>query len=371
MPERQALIDQTQALLQRVARLRPDPWDRRGADEICGQCQDLADIALDADQDDLGEALLGYSAYLSSFVEGALTPNSEQLAQLAALAESLVEAGERLQQRATVTDLVQAPSVLAPEGTVIWAAGLPAAVGARLTEALARVGKQLGLVDSAAQLAAALGEGRVLAVVLYRSQLGQWQQLLNSTERKPGGSLPPLLCIGEDDRMGYRLQALRAGAEGYYTAGADEALLARRVADVVEDHTLPYRVLLIDDDATITMFCETVLRHNGMQTRVVNQPLLTFEALDDFQPDVILVDLYMPDVNGLEMLALLRSDPRTLFAPVILLSGDDDVERRFDALHLGGDDFLTKPIRPRFLVAAVTNRARRARWIRRELRGEA
>ena len=367
MDPQPALLEALATQLQRIRQLRPSPWDRRQAEDLCLDCQDLADQALEHDHDDLGEALLAYSAYLSSFVEGLMVPNGEQLAQLRTLAEALSEAAERLQHRAEVADLVPEPAVLAPAGTVIWAVGLPGSVLDGLRRALERLGQPLGVVEQASQLAAAIQAGQVLAVAVHRPALTDWQALLAGVERK---STPALLCVGEDSRMAYRLQALRAGAEGYYTAAGGQQALARRMVDLREDHTLPYQVLIVDDDATITMFCETVLRHNGMQARVVNQPLRVFEALDDFEPDVILVDLYMPDVNGLELLALLRSDPRTLFAPVILLSGDDDVERRFDALHLGGDDFLTKPIRPRFLVAAVTSRARRARWIKREMRGE-
>jgi PleD family two-component response regulator len=91
------------------------------------------------------------------------------------------------------------------------------------------------------------------------------------------------------------------------------------------------------------------------------------QALHNFTPDVILADLYMPQISGFELLALFRAHPRTAFTPVVLLSGDSDMEKRFAALHIGGDDYLTKPIRPRHLVAAVTGRARRARWMRREL----
>lgn len=362
------LLDRLNALLRRARSLCPDPWDRPAADALCTAAQDLADEALEADRDDLGEALLGYAAYLSSFVEGALVPNGEQLAQLNALADALAEARGRLQTRSPVVDLVQAPAVLAPEGTVIWAVGLAQPVMTRLNSGLTAMGHALGSVDVASKLRAPLAEGRVLAAAVSRAALPAWQALLaEPSTGKAARARPPTLCIGEDSRMAYRLQALRAGAEGYYTAGSDDMTLARRLVDLIEDHTVPYRVLIVDDDASITMFCEAVLRHNGMQAKVVNQPLHLFEALEDFDPDVILVDLYMPDVNGLELLALLRSHPGTLFTPVILLSGDDDVERRFDALHLGGDDYLTKPIRPRFLVAAVTSRARRARWIRREL----
>jgi CheY-like chemotaxis protein len=366
------LLDRFNTLLQRARGLRPDPWDRPAADALCADVQDLADEALLADQDDMGEALLGYAAYLSSFVEGALVPSTEQLAQLEALVDTLAEARGRLQTRSPVVDLVQAPAVLAPEGTVIWAVGLEQSVKARLRSGLAAMGHALGCVDAAEQLRGPLIDGSVLAAAVSRSGLPAWQALLAQAGTGQGAHVTPTtLCIGEDSRMAFRLQALRAGAEGYYTGGEDDMTLARRMVDLVQDHTVPYRVLIVDDDASITMFCEAVLRHNGMQAKVVNQPLQLFEAFEDFDPDVILVDLYMPDVNGLELLALLRSHPGTLFTPVILLSGDDDVERRFDALHLGGDDYLTKPIRPRFLVAAVTSRARRARWIRRELSAHA
>jgi len=127
-------------------------------------------------------------------------------------------------------------------------------------------------------------------------------------------------------------------------------------------------VLIVDDDASMTLFCGSILRHNGMETRAVNAPEAALEALSDFIPDVIIADLYMPEISGLELVALFRAHPKTLFTPVILLSGDDDAEKRFDTLIIGGDDYLTKPIRPRHLVAAVASRARRARWLKRELK---
>jgi DNA-binding response OmpR family regulator len=56
---------------------------------------------------------------------------------------------------------------------------------------------------------------------------------------------------------------------------------------------------------------------------------------------------------------------------VVLISGDEAEERRFETLTAGGDDYLIKPIRPKHLVAAVTGRAQRARWLRRALRNSA
>jgi PleD family two-component response regulator len=110
-----------------------------------------------------------------------------------------------------------------------------------------------------------------------------------------------------------------------------------------------------------------VLRHNHLDARAVASPEEALHALHEFTPDIIVADLYMPQISGFELLALFRAHPRTAFTPVVMLSGDEDAEKRFAALHIGGDDYLTKPIRPRHLVAAVTSRARRARWMRREL----
>jgi PleD family two-component response regulator len=115
------------------------------------------------------------------------------------------------------------------------------------------------------------------------------------------------------------------------------------------------------------LYCASVLRHNNLDAQAFATPEEALQALHHFTPDVILADLYMPQISGFELVALFRAHPRTAFTPVVLISGDSDTEKRFAALHIGGDDYLTKPIRPRHLVAAVTGRARRARSMRREL----
>jgi len=351
-----------------AAALKPTPWDRSAASDLCEQSQDLADEVLDLGRDDLAESLLGYAAYLSSFVEGSMVPNVEQAAQLKALGEAVAEAIERLRQRAPVTDLLQAPSVMVSAAPEICLVGIDQVQAGILSSALATLGLACSVAGNAKTQLEKLRRDEVLAAAVDRRALGAWQALLDRASKvEPNFVRPPTLSVGPEDRLEWRLDAMRGGAEGFYVLPEEMSRVARRLTDLVHDRTQPYRVLIVDDDTSITMFCDAVLRHNGMETKTLNQPMEIFTALADFEPDVILVDLYMPDVNGLELLALLRSNARTLFTPVIVLSGDDDVERRFDALHLGGDDYLTKPIRPRFLVAAVTNRARRARWVQREL----
>jgi PleD family two-component response regulator/EAL domain-containing protein (putative c-di-GMP-specific phosphodiesterase class I) len=181
--------------------------------------------------------------------------------------------------------------------------------------------------------------------------------------RLEAGHRVALLAILEHDDLGARLDALRAGADHALprTLGL-HALLAQAeplLKDEIGD--APYRVLVVDDDATQAAFAETVLRRAGMQTRTVVEPLATLDELERFQPDLILMDINMPGADGLELTALIREREAFVATPIVFLSGDPDTDRQYAALDAGGDDFIAKPVRPRHLIAAVGNRVRRAR----------
>jgi len=85
------------------------------------------------------------------------------------------------------------------------------------------------------------------------------------------------------------------------------------------------------------------------------------QAIAEHRPDLILMDLHMPGLDGMRLTALIRQNPQQQLLPIVFLTGDPDPERQFEVLDSGADDFLTKPIRPRHLVAAVANRIRRSR----------
>ncbi len=181
------------------------------------------------------------------------------------------------------------------------------------------------------------------------------------------GSVLNLLAYSNEDSMELRIKALKGGARGFFVMPAENQRLQRRLMDILLDRRLGYRALIIDDDRSTTLTVATVLRRHGMQCDTIEDPTRTLALIERSKPDVIIVDMFMPGMTGLDLLSVLRSHPLTTATPVILLSGDDDIDRRFDTLMAGGDDYLTKPIRPRHLVSAVIGRARRARWMRREL----
>jgi len=128
-----------------------------------------------------------------------------------------------------------------------------------------------------------------------------------------------------------------------------------------QDTDTPYRILIVEDDRGQALFAQSVLHGAGMQAEVQMQPDGVVEAIARFKPDLVLMDLHMPGKDGMTLTMLIRQQPEHLHLPIVFLTGDPDPERQFEVLESGADDFLNKPIRPRHLIAAVSNRIRRAR----------
>lgn len=127
------------------------------------------------------------------------------------------------------------------------------------------------------------------------------------------------------------------------------------------DTESPYRVLIVEDDRGQALFAQSVLHGAGMQAEVQMQSDGLLDAMRRFRPDLVLMDLHMPGKDGMSLTMLLRQQPEYLHLPIVFLTGDPDPERQFEVLESGADDFLNKPIRPRHLIAAVSNRIQRAR----------
>ena len=123
----------------------------------------------------------------------------------------------------------------------------------------------------------------------------------------------------------------------------------------------PYRVLVVEDDRSQGLFAHGVLSGAGMQAQVVGVPEEVMQAMAEFGPDLVLMDLHMPGISGTELTGMIRADPAFAHTPIVFLTGDPDPEKQYEVLESGADDFLSKPIRPRHLIAAVQSRIKRAR----------
>lgn len=175
----------------------------------------------------------------------------------------------------------------------------------------------------------------------------------------------PLVVYTSTNNLETRLGAIRAGAVEYMVKPVDVADLVRVLDNVTQGSVSePYRVLIVDDDATLATHTELVLQGAGMETFVVTDPMTILDALEKVAPELILLDIYMPGTSGKEIASVIRQSEEYAGIPIVFLSSEVDKEKQLSAMKLGADDFLTKPIRPSHLISSVSSRAARFRELR-------
>ena len=113
----------------------------------------------------------------------------------------------------------------------------------------------------------------------------------------------------------------------------------------------PSRVLVVDDEENITFLLDSALRHFGFEVRVASTGRDALAQVEAFVPDVMLLDVMLPDLDGFEIVRRLRLDGHKV--PVLFLTARDAVDDKVRGLTLGGDDYVTKPFSLEEVVARV------------------
>ncbi|SDJ49360.1 DNA-binding response regulator, OmpR family, contains REC and winged-helix (wHTH) domain [Frankineae bacterium MT45] len=116
-------------------------------------------------------------------------------------------------------------------------------------------------------------------------------------------------------------------------------------------------ILVVDDDTTVAEVVVSYLRRAGHTSTVLGDGQLALDALADATPDLLILDVMLPSVDGLKICAMLRENHPDL--PIIMLTALADAEDRIAGLEMGADDYLTKPFSPRELVLRVDSVLRR------------
>lgn len=176
--------------------------------------------------------------------------------------------------------------------------------------------------------------------------------------------VPVLFLSVRDDEVS-RLAAVRAGANGYFLKQDDPArMVAMLDLLITRKPQNPYKLLLIDDDVELTAYYQIKLESVGIQISVMNTAVGAIAKLSEILPDIILLDISMPEINGLEIGALIRQYPDFNHIPIIYLSASSGESIHLEAMRLGGDEFLNKPVEPDFLCNLLLARLARVRVTR-------
>ena len=113
------------------------------------------------------------------------------------------------------------------------------------------------------------------------------------------------------------------------------------------------RVLVVDDERSITDLLSMALRYEGLQVEVANAGRQALESISSFRPQLVVLDVMLPDLDGFEVLERMTRDGIGARVPVLFLTARDTLEDKLRGFTLGGDDYMTKPFSVEELIVRV------------------
>ncbi|MDF9753541.1 diguanylate cyclase (GGDEF)-like protein [Pseudomonas sp. TE6288] len=356
----QRVIHQARQILEIWQRLQRGEWSSGDLGELCEANLRLQRYAERFEQPEHGSLSTAIGQTLRAIEANSARLNSELISELNRLMQRLSRTGLR---KGDQLDNVPLPPLRKPVYIVLQ----DHERAERLAQQLEFFGLTVQALCSAEAFQASMSERLPSAIVMDVDFTGTGIGLQLAAQAQQGLEQPvPLLffCLHETDTP-TRLAAVRAGGQEFLTGTLDASSLLEKL-ELLTSATQydPFRVLVIDDSRAQALHTERLLNSAGIITRTLTEPIRTMSELADFQPDLIILDMYMPACTGPELAKVIRHNDRYVSVPIIYLSAEDDLDKQLDAMSEGGDDFLTKPIRSRHLVTTVRNRAARARHLK-------
>jgi DNA-binding response OmpR family regulator len=170
----------------------------------------------------------------------------------------------------------------------------------------------------------------------------------------------PIFFLSSRRDMDARLAATRAGATRYFAKPVD----MRSVISAIEKskrrtNEILGQILIVDDDLPTAQFIGAKLKEAGIHSDYLADPLMTLDAIECINPDLIMVDYYMPGCDGLELGAIIRQHEIYYDMPIIFLTSEALVGVELAALNLGSDAFFNKALEIEVLVKSVQARLKR------------
>jgi diguanylate cyclase (GGDEF)-like protein len=171
----------------------------------------------------------------------------------------------------------------------------------------------------------------------------------------------PVLVTTASDRFEDRLEVARLGARGYL----HKSLPVSQMLDaVVQLQAGPGRrgatVLAVDDDPEMLLVLDRILETHGITTLTLSDPLRFWSLLEENSPDLVILDIDMPDLSGVDLCRTVRNDPRWAALPVLFLTRYGDPKTIREVFAAGADDYVVKPVVGLDLMTKIENRLQRA-----------
>ncbi|MCL4811960.1 MAG: diguanylate cyclase [Vicinamibacteraceae bacterium] len=239
-------------------------------------------------------------------------------------------------------------------------------VGRRVARLMAHDGVRIRNAASAAEARRAFDEA-IPDGVLVDLQLpdGPGYGVIEDLRSRPGGDEPAVVIVSLTGDFLDQAEAIHAGADACFDTPVDWDEVAHKLSHLLERSVADVpRVLIVEDDPANAVYARTILEAVGYEVRVCDRPRHFNETLATFRPDLILMDIVLPEFNGFDLTRFVRQDNQYATLPIIFLTSETEVQARIQTVKAGGDDFLLKPVNPSLLIANVAARLERARFLK-------
>lgn len=162
-----------------------------------------------------------------------------------------------------------------------------------------------------------------------------------------------------------RLLAVRANVSDYAVKPINTYVLVEKIGRSLGlQQKQNYQIVIVDDQEMMGAFYKSMLEQLGCEVTFYSSASSLFKALDDLNPDMFLLDMMMPEVNGFEVARMLRQEQKFDFAPILFITGDDNIENRLSAIAAGADDVINKSSAIKTITSQVITRLERASKVR-------
>ena len=121
-----------------------------------------------------------------------------------------------------------------------------------------------------------------------------------------------------------------------------------------------HRILVVDDESDVTELLQYRLEQEGYRVATLNDPLGFVVKVREFEPDLMLLDIMMPELSGIQLCRIVRADPSMKDIPVIFLSARGEVEDRIKGLEAGAEDYVSKPFNINELLLRISKMLKRS-----------
>lgn len=175
----------------------------------------------------------------------------------------------------------------------------------------------------------------------------------------------PVLALTAQDSLIDRLKIARLGGRGLLQKPVNAAQVLEAVTQLLQrSHTKSAKVMIVDDDPQILNALSTLLKPWGLNCTTLENPLKFLETLEATSPDLLVLDVEMPHLSGLELCQVVRNDLRWSSLPVLFLTAHTDAETMQRVFTIGADDYVNKPIVGPEIVTRILNRIERSRLLK-------